>query len=60
MTFKLVPPGAPRTSSIKTGALFAFRFVRSVQSNVAKVPGVLAQTRDDIAAAWRESASPNV
>ena len=62
MGLKLVPPRTPRPSRTKACALVAFRVVRIVQAKAARVPGVLAQARNDVVSAWRESgnASPNV
>ena len=62
MSFKLVPPASPRDSRVKTCAFHAFRMVRYVQGKAAQAPGALAQARDDVSAAWRESRAvlPNV
>ncbi len=56
MTRIIVPPAAVRRQAKTPALVVAFRAVRIVQSKAAQIPGVLSQARDDIAAAWRESA----
>ena len=62
MSLTLVPSTPTPITRTKACALAAFRLIRTAQSKAAQVPGALAEARQDIASAWRESANslPNV
>jgi len=53
---KLFSPSTSNQSKTKTCALFAFGVVRIIQAKATRIPCALIEARDDIVAAWHESA----